>query len=104
MTETPIEHIRQWLPEFTALRRDIHAHPETGFEEQRTSDLVAARLAAWGIEVHRNIGRTGVVGVLRNGNGRAHRAARRHGCAGHAGGERLRACLDRARQDAWLRA
>lgn len=67
---TPIEHIRQWLPEFTALRRDIHAHPETGFEEVRTSQLVAERLAAWGIEVHREVGRTGVVGVLRNGNGR----------------------------------
>jgi hippurate hydrolase len=67
---TPIEHIRQWLPELTALRRDIHAHPETGFEEARTSQLVAERLAAWGIEVHRGVGRTGVVGVLRNGNGR----------------------------------
>lgn len=69
-TESPIDHIRQWLPEFTALRRDIHAHPETGFEEQRTSDLVADRLRGWGIEVHRGIGRTGLVGVLRNGNGR----------------------------------
>lgn len=69
-TESPIDHIRQWLPEFTALRRDIHAHPETGFEEQRTSDLVAERLRGWGIEVHRGIGRTGLVGVLRNGNGR----------------------------------
>jgi len=69
-TESPIEHIRQWLPEFTALRRDIHAHPETGFEERRTSDLVAERLRGWGIEVHRDIGRTGLVGVLRNGNGR----------------------------------
>ena len=70
MTETPIEHIRTWLPDLTALRRDIHAHPETGFEERRTSELVAQRLAAWGIEVHREVGRTGVVGVLRSGNGR----------------------------------
>ena len=70
MTETPIEHIRTWLPDLTALRRDIHAHPETGFEERRTSELVAQRLAAWGIEVHREVGRTGLVGVLRNGNGR----------------------------------
>ena len=66
---TPIEHIRTWLPELTVWRRDFHAHPETGFEELRTSALVAERLAAWGIEVHRNIGRTGVVGVLRCGNG-----------------------------------
>ena len=66
---TPIEHIRAWLPELTAWRRDFHAHPETGFEEHRTSALVAERLAAWGIEVHRGIGRTGVVGVLSSGNG-----------------------------------
>jgi amidohydrolase len=69
VTSTPIEHIRRWLPELTAIRRDIHAHPETGFEEVRTSALVAEQLAAWGIEVHRGVGRTGIVGVLRNGNG-----------------------------------
>jgi hippurate hydrolase len=48
-------------------RRDIHAHPELGFEERRTSDLVAAQLASFGIEVHRGIGKTGVVGVLKAG-------------------------------------
>jgi hippurate hydrolase len=52
----------------TAWRRDIHAHPELGFEERRTADLVAEKLAAFGIEVHRGIGKTGVVGVLRVGN------------------------------------
>ncbi|HYF07864.1 MAG TPA: M20 aminoacylase family protein [Acetobacteraceae bacterium] len=65
----PVEHIRAWLPELTAWRRDFHAHPELGFEEVRTAGLVAERLASWGIEVHTGIGRTGVVGVLRNGNG-----------------------------------
>jgi amidohydrolase len=50
-----------------ALRRDIHAHPELAFDEQRTADLVAARLEAFEIEVHRGIGGTGVVGVLRRG-------------------------------------
>ncbi|HEX5372792.1 MAG TPA: M20 aminoacylase family protein [Aquabacterium sp.] len=50
--------------EMVALRRDIHAHPELCFEEQRTSDLVAARLSEWGIEVHRGLGGTGVVGVI----------------------------------------
>lgn len=50
---------------FTTLRRDIHAHPELAFQEHRTSDVVAERLAAWGIEVHRGLGKTGVVGVLR---------------------------------------
>ncbi len=50
-----------------ALRRDIHAHPELRFEEQRTSELVARTLGSWGIEVHRGLGGTGVVGVIRNG-------------------------------------
>nr|WP_253958807.1 M20 aminoacylase family protein [Paraburkholderia fungorum] len=48
-----------------ALRRDIHANPETAFDETRTSELVAAKLRAWGIETHTSIGKTGVVGVIR---------------------------------------
>jgi len=54
---------------FVALRRDIHAHPELGFEEHRTASLVADRLRQWGLEVHTGIAGTGVVGVLRQGNG-----------------------------------
>jgi len=54
--------------EMTAWRRDLHAHPELGFEEQRTSDIVAKKLGEFGIEVHRGIGKTGVVGVLRSGS------------------------------------
>ena len=54
---------------FVALRRDIHMHPELGFEEHRTSKIVADRLAEWGIEVHTGIAGTGVVGVLKCGNG-----------------------------------
>jgi len=50
------------------LRRDLHAHPELGFEEQRTSELIAQTLAGWGIPVHRGLGKTGVVGVVRNGS------------------------------------
>ncbi|AYH44750.1 M20 aminoacylase family protein [Azoarcus sp. DN11] len=61
------EKIRQCHPALTALRRDIHAHPELAFAERRTADLVANRLAALGIEVHRGLGGTGVVGVLRAG-------------------------------------
>jgi hippurate hydrolase len=68
---TATDAIRNYHDELTAIRRDIHAHPELGLEEVRTSDLVAAKLAEWGIEVHRNIGKTGVVGVLRKGNGQA---------------------------------
>jgi hippurate hydrolase len=49
---------------FVALRRDLHAHPELGFEEHRTSALVAERLAAWGVEVHTGLAGTGVVGVV----------------------------------------
>ena len=48
-------------------RRDIHAHPELGFEEKRTSELVATQLERFGVEVHRGVGRTGVVGVLKTG-------------------------------------
>ncbi len=59
-------------PELTAWRQDLHAHPELGFEEHRTSDAVAAKLAAWGIEVTRGIAGTGLVGTLRQGtSGRA---------------------------------
>jgi amidohydrolase len=66
-----VDAIREYHDELTAIRRDLHAHPEIGFEEHRTSELVAAKLAEWGIEVHRNVGKTGVVGVLRRGNGTA---------------------------------
>jgi hippurate hydrolase len=59
--------IADLLPDMTAWRRDFHAHPELGFEEHRTSAIVAEKLAGWGIEVHRGIAGTGVVGVLRNG-------------------------------------
>ncbi len=51
-------------PEIEAIRRDLHAHPELSFAEHRTGDQVAARLQAWGIEVHRGLGGTGVVGVV----------------------------------------
>jgi hippurate hydrolase len=65
----PIEAIGEFQDELVAIRRDLHAHPELGFEEHRTSQVVAELLASWGIEVHRGVGRTGVVGVLRGGNG-----------------------------------
>jgi hippurate hydrolase len=52
-------------PEMTEWRRDFHAHPEIGFEEHRTSGIVAEKLAAWGVEVHTGLGGTGVVGVIR---------------------------------------
>ena len=50
-----------------AIRKDIHAHPELCFQEQRTADVVAAKLTEWGIPVHRGMGTTGVVGIIKNG-------------------------------------
>lgn len=56
-----LEAIRGW-------RRDIHAHPELRFEENRTADLVANKLGEWGIAIHRGLGKTGVVGIIEAGN------------------------------------
>ena len=65
-----LDRIEGFADELTAIRRDLHAHPEIGFEEVRTSGIVAEKLASWGVEVHRGLGTTGVVGVLRgNGSG-----------------------------------
>jgi amidohydrolase len=71
VTQSAIDRARQYQDELVAIRHDIHAHPELGLEEYRTADIVAQKLEEWGIEVHRNVGKTGVVGVLRNGNGQA---------------------------------
>src|SRR5712671_1840671 len=68
---SPIDRIKGYHAELTARRRDFHAHPELGFDEHRTSDIVAKQLEALGCEVHRGVGGTGVVGVLREGNGPA---------------------------------
>ncbi|MCZ6476677.1 MAG: M20 family metallopeptidase [Gammaproteobacteria bacterium] len=57
--------------ELVALRRDIHAHPELAYEEERTANLVAERLSEWGLEVHRGLATTGVVGTLSTGDGPA---------------------------------
>jgi hippurate hydrolase len=65
---TVIGDIAQFHGDLTEWRHDIHAHPELGFEERRTSDFVAQKLAEFGCEVFRGIGRTGVVGRLRAGN------------------------------------
>ncbi|MGI4780007.1 MAG: M20 aminoacylase family protein [Janthinobacterium lividum] len=52
-----------------AIRRDLHAHPELCFKEVRTADVVAAKLAEWGIPVHRGMATTGVVGIVKSGTG-----------------------------------
>ncbi len=69
-----INRIADFHDEMTAWRRDLHAHPETAFEEFRTSDFVAGKLAEFGYEVHRGLAGTGVVGTLKGtkpDNGRA---------------------------------
>jgi len=60
----PSDYITRWHDEFTAIRRDLHAHPELGFEEHRTARVVQERLAALGIEHHVGIGKTGIVAVI----------------------------------------
>jgi hippurate hydrolase len=70
---TPVEHIRRYHADLIEFRRDMHAHPELAFQETRASERVAQQLAGWGIEVHRGLARTGLVGVIqgRGQNGRS---------------------------------
>jgi len=63
-----IPEVLTYHDELTAIRRDIHAHPELAFAEQRTSDLVAAKLAEFGCQVHRGLAGTGVIGTIRRGD------------------------------------
>jgi hippurate hydrolase len=70
---TPVDYVRSQQVELTAIRRDLHAHPELGFEEHRTAEIVARELDRLGIEHHDRVGKTGVVGVIRgqsNASGR----------------------------------
>ena len=62
-----IESILADAAAIATVRRDIHAHPELCFEEQRTSDVIARQLTDWGIPIHRGMGKTGVVGIVKNG-------------------------------------
>jgi hippurate hydrolase len=64
-----IARIEAFADELTTIRRDLHAHPEIGFEEHRTSGVVAEKLTQWGIEVYRGLGGTGVVGILKGRGG-----------------------------------
>ena len=63
-----IESILADAAAIAAVRRDIHAHPELCFEEKRTADVIAKQLTDWGIPIHRGLGTTGVVGILKSGN------------------------------------
>ena len=63
-----VKQIEDMESQLCEWRQDLHAHPELGFEEYRTSDFVASKLEEFGVEVYREIGKTGIVGVLRQGN------------------------------------
>src|SRR5690348_17989535 len=71
-----IDRIQGYADDLTAIRRDLHAHPEIGFEETRTSGIVAEKLSQWGIEVHRGLGGTGVIGVLKGKGDRDRKSTR----------------------------
>ncbi|MDR7052508.1 hippurate hydrolase [Duganella sp. 3397] len=62
-----VDPIIAFQSEIQQIRRDLHAHPELCYEEQRTSDLIADKLTQWGIPVIRGLGVTGVVGIIKNG-------------------------------------
>ena len=77
-----IPQLLDYQDELTAIRRDIHAHPELAFAEQRTAELVATKLAEFGCEVYRGLAGTG--GDRHDTAGEhavRHRAARRYGCS-----------------------
>lgn len=67
-----IESIVTNAASMATIRRDLHAHPELCFKEVRTADVVAAKLSEWGIPIHRGLGTTGVVGIVKAGS--SHRA------------------------------
>ena len=66
-----IDSIVTQAASMAAVRRDIHAHPELCFEELRTADVVAQKLTEWGIPIHRGLGKTGVVGIVKGRDGGA---------------------------------
>jgi hippurate hydrolase len=65
MTDQILSTISAIEPELIAIRHDLHAHPETGFEERRTAGIVASTLRGWGLDVTDGVGRTGVVATLK---------------------------------------
>src|ERR1700742_1166848 len=65
MTDQILKTISAIEPELIAIRQDLHAHPETGFEERRTAGIVASTLRGWGLDVTDGVGRTGVVATLK---------------------------------------
>ncbi len=101
-----LDALKAYEPELIAIRRDIHRHPETAFEETRTAGIVADKLRGWGIDVAEGLAKTGVVGT-----GRGRRPGQRAialradlDAPPHRGGAGARTSLDRSRQDARVRS
>jgi hippurate hydrolase len=69
ISDPVLKNIERLIPDLEALYKDIHAHPELSMQETRTAGLAADRLRAAGLEVTTAVGNTGVVGLLRNGDG-----------------------------------
>lgn len=67
--ENHIKYMQENFSEFAKIRRDIHQHPELGYEEKRTSAIIEQLLKEWGYDTHTGYGTTGLVGVLKKGNG-----------------------------------
>jgi len=66
MNEKLFDEIKEMSDELTLIRQDIHSHPEMAFEEIRTSNLIKTKLTEWNIDVTENVGRTGLVGILKS--------------------------------------
>ena len=93
-------HIRDVLPDLERVYTDIHAHPELSMQETRTAAIAADRLRGAGFDVTAGVGQTGVVGVLRNGDGPHDHVASGHGRAAGTRGDRpsVREHRDRDRE------
>src|SRR5579884_2554141 len=68
-SDSALRNLEALLPDLEALYKDVHAHPELSMQETRTANVAAARLRDSGYEVTTGVGKTGVVGLLRNGDG-----------------------------------
>src|SRR5438067_3952831 len=68
-SENVLEHVNDLLPDLESVYKDIHSHPELSMQENRTAQIAADRLRAAGYEVTAGVGKTGVVGLLKNGDG-----------------------------------
>lgn len=69
LSDMALRNLDSLLPDLAALYKDVHSHPELSMQETRTAKLAADRLRAAGYDVTTGIGKTGVVGLLRNGDG-----------------------------------